>query len=149
MSPDHRTAEGGAINDREAELDRRFRAAVSAARSENPCAPDEPVRKGYPYTAADCLELFALVDAREQKAATSASLLGAADALRMRIGAERPELERRTYDEAVELARSRLGKKSFEHNWEQGGRLPLSDVVALSAAPAPNHARLSTRLDCL
>ncbi|MFJ1455113.1 transketolase C-terminal domain-containing protein [Nocardia sp. N2S4-5] len=58
MSPDHRTAQGGAINDREADLDRRFRAAVSAARSENPCAPDEPVRKGYPYTAADCLELF-------------------------------------------------------------------------------------------
>lgn len=58
MSPDPRTPLGGAINDREAELDRRFRTAVTAVRSETRCAPDEPVRRGYPYTAADCLELF-------------------------------------------------------------------------------------------
>ncbi|MBB5915872.1 2-oxoisovalerate dehydrogenase E1 component [Nocardia transvalensis] len=45
-------------NEREADLDRRLRATVTAAQPGTRCAPDEPVQKGYPYTAADCLEYF-------------------------------------------------------------------------------------------
>ncbi|WP_246011288.1 thiamine pyrophosphate-dependent enzyme [Nocardia mexicana] len=46
------------INEREAELDRRFRTDVAAAAPGFRCAADDPVHKGYPYTAADCLRYF-------------------------------------------------------------------------------------------
>jgi 2-oxoisovalerate dehydrogenase E1 component len=49
---------GGVIDEREAELDRRFRAAVTAATPGFRRAATDPVRPGSPYTAADCLELF-------------------------------------------------------------------------------------------
>ncbi|WP_308166983.1 thiamine pyrophosphate-dependent enzyme [Nocardia albiluteola] len=46
------------INEREAELDRRFRAAVSAIRPGSARAATEPVVPGSRYSAADVLELF-------------------------------------------------------------------------------------------
>ncbi len=49
---------GDVINEREAELDRRFRTEVEAAKPGFRCAADDPVHKGYPYTAADCLRYF-------------------------------------------------------------------------------------------
>ncbi|MBF6176710.1 MFS transporter [Nocardia blacklockiae] len=39
-------------------MDRRFRVAVTTATPGTRCAPDDPVRRGYPYTAADCLAYF-------------------------------------------------------------------------------------------
>ncbi len=46
------------INEREAELDRRFRAAVAAVRPGTPRAATESVLPGSPYTAGAVLELF-------------------------------------------------------------------------------------------
>ncbi|WP_460696820.1 thiamine pyrophosphate-dependent enzyme [Nocardia thraciensis] len=46
------------INEREAELDRRFRTDVAAATPGIRCAAEDPVHRGYPYTAADCLRYF-------------------------------------------------------------------------------------------
>ncbi|MFI5775784.1 thiamine pyrophosphate-dependent enzyme [Nocardia sp. NPDC051570] len=46
------------INEREAELDRRFREAVRAASAGPRRAATEPVRTGSPYTGVTCLELF-------------------------------------------------------------------------------------------
>jgi len=49
---------GDMINEREAELDRRFRAAVSAVRPGSARAATEPVLPGSRYTAAAVLEMF-------------------------------------------------------------------------------------------
>jgi predicted ATPase/DNA-binding SARP family transcriptional activator len=105
---------------------------------------------GWVQGTAECLELFALVDAREQRgAARTAVLLGAADALRMGVGAGRPKFDWPAYEEATELVRSRLGKVRYEANWERGRRLPLSDVVALCSDANQSGARLSTSFESL
>ncbi|WP_024805389.1 thiamine pyrophosphate-dependent enzyme [Nocardia sp. BMG51109] len=58
MSAHRRTTTGEAINEREAELDRRFRTAVADAEPGSRRAATDPIRPGSPYTAADCLGYF-------------------------------------------------------------------------------------------
>ncbi|HET8522385.1 MAG TPA: NB-ARC domain-containing protein, partial [Thermomicrobiales bacterium] len=95
-----------------------------------------------PWHIALYLEGIAAVTGAE--AATAARLLGAADALRTRLGAPVPPEFRSGYDRAVEAIRTRLGD-AFTEAWDAGRALEpeqaITDALAQSLA-APNASNV-------
>jgi non-specific serine/threonine protein kinase len=87
-----------------------------------------------------CLEALATIAAGRAPDAESARRalvwLGAADALRERLGAPRPPVEQPAYTQAIETAGARLDH--VEAALERGRTMPLDAVIAdaLSAGPA-------------
>jgi DNA-binding CsgD family transcriptional regulator len=66
-------------------------------------------------------------DAEDQHKA--ARLLGAADALRQKIGYQRFLLRQPGYDAAVLALRSSIGDVAFDQAWEKGAALTLDDAM--------------------
>jgi predicted ATPase/DNA-binding CsgD family transcriptional regulator len=78
----------------------------------------------------DALECLASVarDAEDQHKAVR--LLGAADALRQRIGYQRFRLHQSGYDAAVAELRAALGTQEFAQAWDEGAALRQDDAVS-------------------
>ena len=71
----------------------------------------------------------------EDALASAARLLGAAARLREEVGVEIPPVRRRTHDEVVRTARSRLGDARFEDAFADGAAMSADDAVALASSP--------------
>lgn len=87
---------------------------------------------------ADSLEqaAFALHGLNESKRA--ARLLGAAAALRRRMGAPNTRDDKAYYDARLTAVREALGEKAFAAAWDAGSRLSRDEAVALAMEePAP------------
>jgi predicted ATPase len=106
---------------------------------------------GEPLGIAECLEGLALVAAYDRPA-SAARLLGAAEALRKRIGAPLPPVDQPRVAEVVAAAQRMLGQRAFTAAWAAGGALPeqvaadmadradrgeRGDAVNGAAQPAP------------
>jgi hypothetical protein len=59
----------------------------------------------------------------------AARLFGAAQALRVGLGAERPMVEQPDYEQTLAAVRRALGDEQFEAAWRAGQALPLQQVV--------------------
>jgi predicted ATPase len=93
---------------------------------------------------AECIEALAAVEERAGHAATATRLLGAAQALRIRIGAARPESDEHAHAARVAALRVAIGADSFDRAWSAGSCTDSETVVAsLLAAnglpPDPNR----------
>jgi predicted ATPase len=65
----------------------------------------------------------------------AARLLGASEALRERVGANLPPLDRGDYEQAVRDARAGLDPDSCEDAWRAGRQLELGEAAELGLAP--------------
>jgi hypothetical protein len=80
---------------------------------------------------ASGLEGLASVGAVQGELAWATRLWGAAEALREAIGAPLPPVERADYEQAVAIARDRLGKDAFASAWAEGRALTAEQVLAM------------------
>lgn len=88
---------------------------------------------GDEWRTASVLEALAQVSVRRGDAAVAARLLGAAGAIRERIGAPVPGCEGADHDETARAARAALGDASFEATKLVGAGIPLDRLVAAPA----------------
>lgn len=62
-------------------------------------------------------------------------LLGAAEALRERLGAPRPPVEAPAYERLIAMLNERLSASAFAEAWQEGRRLDSVAAIALAQAP--------------
>jgi hypothetical protein len=101
-----------------AEAERCHQEALSAAREH-----------GSPLPIARCIQGLASVAAAAGDAEQAARLLGAAAAIRDRIGVPLPEPERTDIEQASETARAVLGGEAFARVYQQGRTLDLGQLA--------------------
>lgn len=94
--------------------------------------------QGY-LRAADTLECLARLAADEGNHPYAARLLGAADAMRQRIGNQRFPMYQTGYDAAVMAVREALGQNDFDTAWTEGAA--LSTEAAIGYAQRGRGAR--------
>jgi tetratricopeptide (TPR) repeat protein len=100
---------------------------------------------GFQDVIGYCFEGLAAVYAFQGRAKAAARLLGAAEALRERLGAELAPAERATHDETVAAVRSALGG-SFAAEWEEGRSMSLDRAVAYALLePVTESSRATAR----
>jgi predicted ATPase/DNA-binding SARP family transcriptional activator len=100
---------------------------------------------GFQDVIGYCFEGLAAVYAFQERAKAAARLLGAAEALRERLGAELAPAERATHDETVAAVRSALGG-SFAAEWEEGRSMSLDRAVAYALLePVTESSRATAR----
>jgi len=80
------------------------------------------------------LEAFAKLALAGERPDRAARLLGAAEALRTRIGTPIPPVERADYDQALAQARDQLGPVAFAAAWDEGRALGWEQAVDLAQA---------------
>ncbi len=90
------------------------------------------LRVGPRLLIATSLEGMACASAMTGDAQSCAMLAGAATSLREEIAAPLPPSARVELDEALKLARSRLGEAIFNEVWEEGNALPATDAISLA-----------------
>jgi hypothetical protein len=78
---------------------------------------------------AIALEELAAVRAVHLDGARAVLLLSVANALRERIGAPLPPLDRPAYDSAVAVSREQLGKPAFAEIWAEASKRHFQEVV--------------------
>ncbi len=78
---------------------------------------------------ASCLEGWAEGVRIQGDPGRAAWLFGAAEALRLAIGAPLPPVERAPYEQAVASARAHLGEEAFAAAWQEGRTMPLEQVI--------------------
>jgi hypothetical protein len=70
----------------------------------------------------------------------AARLLGAAEAMRERLGATVPGLLRKEHDARVAQTRQALGEDAFAAAWAQGRMMSADEAIAYALAGAPEAA---------
>jgi predicted ATPase/DNA-binding SARP family transcriptional activator len=88
------------------------------------------------HVIADCLETFAAALQKQGEDARSATLLGAASAVREPIGAPRGPDMRDLFHDTLETVRSELGAEAFDVHWEEGRALDPEAAVEFAVAEA-------------
>jgi DNA-binding CsgD family transcriptional regulator len=81
-------------------------------------------------TTPDLLECLAVLGTNSDQHLSAARLLGAAEALRQRIGAARFTIYAADYDANVTLLRNSLGKAEFDTAWSEGAALSAEEALA-------------------
>jgi predicted ATPase/DNA-binding CsgD family transcriptional regulator len=99
---------------------------------------------GDQWAMAHFLDGFASLSTLEHQPDIAARLFGAADGLRERLGAGLPPAFQAWRDRELPLARSALGRLSFEAASADGYRLPLDQTLALLDTAA-RHAPRATQ----
>jgi hypothetical protein len=84
-----------------------------------------------------CLEDMAELVQAQQPAERAVRLLGAAAALRERMGLLRPPVERPEYDQRVSELRRTLGETAFAAAWSAGQAMSLEEAVTEAAREGP------------
>jgi DNA-binding CsgD family transcriptional regulator len=80
---------------------------------------------------AEALEALALIGSRIGEYNTSATMIGAASALRERINSPVQAQEQDRFNQAVSLGHRGLGQDAWSRAWEQGRALSLADIETL------------------
>jgi hypothetical protein len=93
---------------------------------------------GEPLGIAQCLEGLALTADRD-RAAWAARLLGAAEAIRERLGAPLPPVDRPEHDAAVAAARAALGDDGFAAAWAAGRTMTIDAATVDALADSRDH----------
>jgi DNA-binding CsgD family transcriptional regulator len=78
----------------------------------------------------DLLECLAVLGTNADQHLSAARLLGAAEALRQRIGAVRFRIYAADYDANVALLRNSLGEAEFDTAWAEGAALSAEEALA-------------------
>jgi predicted ATPase/class 3 adenylate cyclase/DNA-binding CsgD family transcriptional regulator len=78
----------------------------------------------------DLLECLAVLGTNSDQHLSAARLLGAAEALRQRIGAVRFTIYAADYDANVALLRNSLGEAEFDTAWDEGAALSAEEALA-------------------
>jgi DNA-binding CsgD family transcriptional regulator len=78
----------------------------------------------------DLLECLAVLGTNSDQHLSAARLLGAAEALRQRIGAVRFTIYAADYDANVALLRNSLGEAEFDTAWAEGAALSAEEALA-------------------
>ncbi|MGA8045973.1 MAG: tetratricopeptide repeat protein [Dermatophilaceae bacterium] len=81
-----------------------------------------------PTLAIDCLEVVAAVEARLDKHASAARLLGASEALQERSGSELEPLERALHQRTSQLLGTALSDSELRAAWAEGAEMDLRDA---------------------
>ena len=92
---------------------------------------------GEQYAAAEAIEQWALVDVSGGRLERASKLFGAAGALRRKIAAPIPPIDRAAVEEGIAAARAALGTAQFKAAWEFGAAQAaagLHETVALALA---------------
>ena len=82
-----------------------------------------------------CLEGFAALATNDGDGVRAATLLGAADALLARIGADHKPFERRLHESTESAARAVCAPGVFEDATARGASMPMTDVLDLALEP--------------
>jgi DNA-binding CsgD family transcriptional regulator len=90
------------------------------------CVADAGAYLGVP----DILECLATLAGRAGSHREAARLLGAADAIRQRIGAVRFKIHDADYVRAVASVRDGMGEDDFESAWAEGAALSIDEAIA-------------------
>jgi hypothetical protein len=85
----------------------------------------------YKIMAAETLEAFADLGAREAQSARAARLWGASEVLRETIGSPIPHNDRPAYDRGVEMARQEAGESAFAMWWAAGRVLSMQQAIEM------------------
>jgi len=85
--------------------------------------------QGHRPAIAHELECFAFIAISEHEPRRAAKLLGAAEALRERIGSPMQDLEQIEYDKAVVQARSSMKEPEFSTLWAEGRALSMEQAI--------------------
>ena len=92
---------------------------------------------GEQYAVAEALEQWALVDVHSGRPERASRLFGAAGALRLKIAAPIPPIDRASIEQGIATARATLAPELFEAAWKFGAakaEVGLQQVVALALA---------------
>lgn len=84
---------------------------------------------GDKWDATDCLEDLAAVYLEQGRWATSATVYGAAEALRTEIGAPRAPYDDETYDRRVDELRKQMAAAELEQAWGRGRAMKMGQAV--------------------
>ena len=88
---------------------------------------------GEPHIIAENLEELASVEAAEANFGLAACLLGAAHALRERLGEPLPGPDLPQHNQVVADVRSALGDEHYQAAWDRGRSMPEQEIVTLAA----------------
>jgi non-specific serine/threonine protein kinase len=91
---------------------------------------------GDPATIVNCFKNLGAVAAAVGRPEEGARLLGAAEALRERLGFDPPPVERQRIERAAAPARASLPEDAFAAAWAAGRALPLEQAIAEALAVA-------------
>jgi DNA-binding CsgD family transcriptional regulator len=78
----------------------------------------------------DLLECLAILGTKSGQHLSAVRLVGAADAIRQRIGVVRFKIYDADYDANVTLLRNSLGEKAFDKAWAEGAALSAEEALA-------------------
>jgi predicted ATPase/DNA-binding SARP family transcriptional activator len=98
---------------------------------------------GFQDVIGYCFEGLAAVYTFQGRVKAAARLLGAADALRERLGVDLAPAERETHEETVTAVRSQLGG-SFVAEWEEGRSMSVDRAVAYALLEPVGESRRAT-----
>ncbi len=88
---------------------------------------------GEPHIVAENLEELAGVEAAEANFGLAACLLGAAEALRERLGEPLPGPDLPLHDQVIADVRGALGDERYQAAWDRGRSMPEQEIVTLAA----------------
>lgn len=88
---------------------------------------------GEPRVIAGNLEELASVEAAEANFGLAACLLGAAQALRERLGEPLADPDLPRHDQVIADVRGALGDERYQADWDQGRSMPEQEIVTLAA----------------
>ncbi len=77
-----------------------------------------------------CLEVIGMLLAAQDRDLEAVGLWGTAQALRESLGAPIHPVERADYEQAVAVARKKVGEEAFAQAWTKGRSAPLEQVIA-------------------
>jgi hypothetical protein len=90
---------------------------------------------GEPHIIAENLQELARVEAADGNPALAACLLGAARALRERLGEPLPGPDQARHDHLTANLRQALGDEHYQAAWDQGRSAPEQQAATLAAGP--------------
>jgi hypothetical protein len=90
-----------------------------------------------------CLEGLAGVAGAQGEPVRAARLLGAADRLRVAIGAPLPPGERADYDHTVDAARTQMAPDAFAASWAAGRAMTLEQAIAYALEEDDGQTQMS------
>jgi len=88
---------------------------------------------GEPHIVAENLEELAGVEAAEANFGLAACLLGAAQALRERLGEPLPGPDLPRHDQVIADVRGALGDQRYQAAWDRGRSMPEQEILTLAA----------------
>ncbi|MDQ3956117.1 MAG: hypothetical protein M3285_11285 [Actinomycetota bacterium] len=84
---------------------------------------------GDKWDATDCLEDLAATYLEQDRYQSSATIFGAAEALRVEIGALRAPFEAQTYEGRLAELRDKMGELEFNRAWNAGAQMKMIEAV--------------------